>query len=139
MQDPETQIAIQEHPLEMYGYPRQISDTIPMRKSIMKKSATVSVRVDPEIKREAEEVLNVLGLSMTTAVEVYLKQIVLRKEIPFNLEIPKMPKEFDLSQLSEEEFLAKIQKGLDQAKDKSKLVPLDEALQQIRENFDKDD
>lgn len=41
------------------------------------------MRIDPETKAAAEAVLNQLGLSMSTAVEIYLRQIILNGEIPF--------------------------------------------------------
>ena len=49
----------------------------------MSKTATLNLRVDPETKASAEKVLSQLGLSMSTAIEVYLRQIILNGEIPF--------------------------------------------------------
>jgi len=54
----------------------------------MNKTATVSVRVKPEIKANAERVLDELGLSITDAITMYLQQINLRQAIPFAVEIP---------------------------------------------------
>ena len=50
---------------------------------IMSKTATLNLRIDPETKASAEKVLSQLGLSMSTAIEVYLRQIILNGEIPF--------------------------------------------------------
>ena len=50
---------------------------------IMSKTATLNLRIDPQTKASAETVLNQLGMSMSTAVEVYLRQIALNGEIPF--------------------------------------------------------
>ena len=50
---------------------------------IMSKTATLNLRIDPETKVSAEKVLSQLGLSMSTAIEVYLRQIILNGEIPF--------------------------------------------------------
>lgn len=50
---------------------------------VMSKTATLNMRIDPDTKAAAEAVLNQLGLSMSTAVEIYLRQIVLNGEIPF--------------------------------------------------------
>lgn len=49
----------------------------------MSKTATLNIRIDPSTKESAEKILQQLGLSMSTAVEIYLRQIVLNKEIPF--------------------------------------------------------
>ena len=51
----------------------------------MAKTANVFVRVNPEIKDEAEQVLNQLGISLSTAIEMYLRQIALQERIPFEL------------------------------------------------------
>ena len=45
-------------------------------------------RIDPKIKEQAEKVLEQLGISMATAMEMYLRQIVLQKRIPFEIALP---------------------------------------------------
>lgn len=47
---------------------------------------SISFRVDEELKNEADHVLEEIGLSMTAALTLYLKQIVNKREIPFKLE-----------------------------------------------------
>ena len=41
----------------------------------MEKTATLNLRVNPVVKQRAEEVLNVLGIPMSTAIDIYLNQI----------------------------------------------------------------
>jgi DNA-damage-inducible protein J len=48
--------------------------------------ATVNARIDSELKREAELVLSDIGLSFSSAITIYFKQIVRMKAIPFALE-----------------------------------------------------
>lgn len=48
----------------------------------MQKSATLNLRVDPEVKRSAESVLSQLGLSMSTAVDMFLRQVSLTGASP---------------------------------------------------------
>ena len=50
-----------------------------------KDNATLIVRVDPDDKKEAAEILDSLGLNLSTAVNMLLKQIILRKSIPFKV------------------------------------------------------
>ncbi|HFE6348881.1 TPA: type II toxin-antitoxin system RelB/DinJ family antitoxin [Legionella pneumophila] len=52
------------------------------------KTATVRARVEPELKLEVESVLNELGLSVSEAIEIYLRQIKLVHGIPFDICIP---------------------------------------------------
>ena len=46
---------------------------------------TIQIRIDNKTKVSAQKVLNDLGLDMTSAIQVYLRQIALRKGIPFSL------------------------------------------------------
>ena len=54
----------------------------------MAKTATIQTRVDPEIKRNAKEILSTLNISMSEAISLYLTQITLNKGIPFEIKIP---------------------------------------------------
>jgi len=44
---------------------------------------TIQIRIDEKTKRQAQRVLDALGLDMTTAIKGYLKQIALQRGIPF--------------------------------------------------------
>jgi DNA-damage-inducible protein J len=52
------------------------------------KTATVRARIEPKLKIEVESVLTELGLSISEAIELYLRQIKLTHGIPFNICIP---------------------------------------------------
>lgn len=45
----------------------------------------IQLRIDDETKRSAKAVLDKLGVDMSSAIKVYLKQIVINKGIPFKL------------------------------------------------------
>ena len=47
--------------------------------------ATIQVRIDEKTKRSAKRVLDALGIDMSTAIKAYLKQIAIRKGMPFRL------------------------------------------------------
>ena len=47
--------------------------------------AQISLRVDDELKRNAERTLDDIGLSMSTAINIFLKTIVRENRIPFEL------------------------------------------------------
>ena len=47
--------------------------------------AQISLRVDDELKRGAEKTLNDIGLSMSTAINIFLKTVVRENRIPFEL------------------------------------------------------
>lgn len=77
----------------------------------MAKTASVFTRVEPEIKTQAEQVLDRLGISMSNAVDMFLRQVVLQKGIPFEM---KLPQEEPLAYgfLTKEQFDAEIEKGI---------------------------
>ena len=47
--------------------------------------STVQLRVDKQTKSSVKKILDRLGLDMSTAIKLYLKQITLHKGIPFPL------------------------------------------------------
>jgi len=55
----------------------------------MSKTATVRARIEPRLKKEAEHVLEDLGLSATQAINLFYRQVTLRKGLPFDVVIPK--------------------------------------------------
>lgn len=48
-------------------------------------TAKINVCVDEETKKEAEALLDRMGLNMTAAINIYLKRIILEEAIPFDL------------------------------------------------------
>lgn len=47
------------------------------------------IRIDADIKKQATALFNKLGLDMSTAVNLFLHQCVLRGGLPFNVEMPR--------------------------------------------------
>ena len=50
--------------------------------------ATVTARVDENVKKEAETLFKKRGLNMSTAMNLFLKKCILEQGIPFELKIP---------------------------------------------------
>lgn len=83
----------------------------------MKKSSTINLRIDPKVKSQAEKVLRNLGIPMSTAIDIFLKQIVLSNGIPFPVVIPKPPADIDVSQMTDEQLHEKLKRGYEDCKD----------------------
>lgn len=47
--------------------------------------AQISVRVDDDVKRSAERTFDTIGISMSTAINVFLKTVARENRIPFEL------------------------------------------------------
>lgn len=77
----------------------------------MSKTASIITRVEPNIKQQAENVLNQLGISMATAMEIYLRQIALQRKIPFEMKLPIIEKPISYASLSNEEFNSLMEKS----------------------------
>jgi DNA-damage-inducible protein J len=61
-----------------------------MEVTFMATTAVVKAVVDADLKGQAEKTLRALGLDMTSAVRMFLKQVVLRGGIPFDVTVPKL-------------------------------------------------
>ena len=49
------------------------------------KNEVIHARISSDIKKECESILSNIGLSMSQAIDLYIRQIVLKKGIPFEL------------------------------------------------------
>ena len=54
----------------------------------MPKSAMIRARVAPDLKDRAEAMLEQLGLTATTAITLFYRQIVQQRGLPFDLRVP---------------------------------------------------
>ena len=46
------------------------------------------VRIDEDLKKQATELFSQLGMDMSSAMNIFLRQCVMRGGLPFNVEIP---------------------------------------------------
>ncbi len=58
----------------------------------MIKDTNLNVRVNGEVKAETEAILDELGLSFSTAIDLYLAQIIKKRGIPFEVKLPNAQK-----------------------------------------------
>ena len=99
----------------------------------MAKSENIFVRVEPQVKEQAEAVLDQLGIPMSNAVGMFLHQVVLQKGIPFEIKIPNS-KPLVLNSLSDEEFNAIIENGMKDYAD-HRVHTSQEVRMQMKRNF----
>jgi len=52
------------------------------------KTSTISARIDPNLKQEAERVFRELGLTSSQAITLFYKQVELQQGLPFVVKIP---------------------------------------------------
>lgn len=51
------------------------------------------IRIDSSVKKQANELFNELGLDMSGAVNIFLRQCILRGGLPFKVEVPRYSNE----------------------------------------------
>ncbi len=74
------------------------------------KSANLYARIEPDVKEKAESILCALGIPTSSAINMFYKQIILHRGLPFEVKIPS-GKPVDMSSLSETEFNEELEKG----------------------------
>lgn len=92
------------------------------------RSANVNVRVEPDVKRQAEDILDKLGVSVSAFINMTYRQVIMKRGIPFSVELPSEIKTLDI--MSDKEFDEMMQTGLTQAKN-GESVPYEEAFDRL--------
>ena len=82
----------------------------------MSRTSNIYVRVEPEIKTQAEKILEKLGIPMSNAVSIFLRQVIMQNGLPFEVKIPDN-KPHILSNLTEDEFNIEMLKAHKDFKD----------------------
>ncbi|MEW6185913.1 MAG: type II toxin-antitoxin system RelB/DinJ family antitoxin [Thermodesulfobacteriota bacterium] len=52
------------------------------------KTATARALIEPEVKKEAECILKEMGLSISNSVELFYRQVVAQRGLPFEIHVP---------------------------------------------------
>lgn len=97
------------------------------------KSSNVTARVEPEIKEKAEEILSRLGISASSGINMFYRQIILWNGLPFRPSIPMhTPKSFD--EMTKEEFDEKLSRALNQH-ETGEGIPADEFFSTLKQEI----
>lgn len=81
----------------------------------MARTSNIFARVEPEVKEQAEQVLEQLGIPMSNAIGMFLRQVVMQRGIPFEIKLPAN-KPLAIGSLTKEQFDEEMQKGMDDIK-----------------------
>lgn len=93
------------------------------------KTANVMARVAPDVKIEAESIMEQLGIPVSVVINSLYKQIIMTKSIPFALSIPKYP--MSLDEMDKTTFDAMMTEGYNDAIE-GRTKPIEEAFSEIR-------
>ena len=78
------------------------------------KTANVMARVEPQVKEQAEEIMDMLGIPVSVVINTLYRQIILTRSIPFSLSVPAVSVARD--EMDEAAFDAMMERGLKEAK-----------------------
>ena len=92
------------------------------------KTASVHIRIKEDTKKQAEEILDQLGLPRAVAIDMFYRQIILNKGIPFGLVIPTAPKSRE--ELTKEEFDKMMKVAIKQV-EKGQTTPVEEVFEEL--------
>ena len=84
----------------------------------MSKTAIIQTRVNPELKKKSQEILNALNLSMSEAISLFLTQVTLHRGIPFKIKIPS-------------DLTLKTLKNIEEGKDMKEVSSIDELVEEL--------
>lgn len=97
------------------------------------KSANLYARIEPEVKEQAEEILSALGIPASNAINMFYKQIILQRGLPFEVKIPSA-RPLDMSVLSEEQINEELEKGYTDMK-AGRSKPASKTFADIRKDY----
>ena len=93
------------------------------------KTANVTARIQPNIKEQAEAILERLGIPVSVFIDMTYRQVIMRDGVPFSLDIPDKLATRD--SITQAEFNTMMQPGLAQAK-RNDSLSVDEAFNQLK-------
>ena len=99
----------------------------------MAKTANLYARIEPELKEEAESILTALGIPASNAINMFYKQVVLHRGLPFDVKLPAS-RPVDMTTLTEDQLRAEIQKGYEDVL-AGRTKPADQVFAEIRRDY----
>ena len=96
------------------------------------KTANLYARIEPDVKEEAEKILLALGVPASGAINMFYKQIILHKGLPFSVTIPDSSP--DLSSMTKEDLSRELEKGYEDMK-AGRVKPAKSVFAQLREEY----
>ncbi len=99
----------------------------------MAKTSNLYVRIEPDLKEQAEKILSALGIPSSSAINMFYKQIVIQRGLPFDVKLPANGV-LDFSNMTEEEIDRELQKGIDAVKN-GNVKSAKQAFADIRKDY----
>jgi len=98
----------------------------------MAKNETLHIRVNENVRASAEKTLDILGISISEAVNMFLHQIPLVGGLPFDVRVPLAPESVIIH--SSEDLYEKLSVGMEQIKE-GKVVDAEIVMSKLRDKY----
>ena len=98
------------------------------------KTANLYARIEPDVEEQAEAILDVLGIPASGAINMFYKQIILHKGLPFEVTIPDNKVPVSMRVLTKEQINEELETGLEDIHAGRK-TPAKEAFEKIRRDY----
>ena len=99
----------------------------------MANTSAVYARIDSNLKESAESILQQLGISPSSAIQMLYSQIVLTRGLPLDLRLPSR-RPTAIGGMSREEVDAELMKGMDSLKS-GRVYTADEVDAELKREF----
>lgn len=99
----------------------------------MAKTSNLYVRIEPELKKEAENILETLGIPASNAITMFYKQIIFHRGLPFDVKIPSSCS-LDINSMTESEINERLEKGYMDVIE-GRMTDAEESFKEIRESI----
>ncbi len=99
----------------------------------MAKTANLYAMIEPDVKEQAEGILSALGIPASNAINMFYKQVIFHRGLPFEVKMP-MSRLVEASMLSDAEMDAELEKGYADMK-AGRTKPVKSAFVDIRKDY----
>jgi addiction module RelB/DinJ family antitoxin len=99
----------------------------------MAKTANLYARIEPDVKEQAETILNALGIPASNAITMFYKQIILKNGLPFEVKLPDHP--LNVSKMTKAQLNEELEKGYADMQT-GQTIPMEQAFANIRKDYD---
>ena len=97
------------------------------------KSANLYARIEPEVKEQAESILSALGIPASNAINMFYKQIILNRGLPFEVKIPSS-RPVSVAEMTQTELDVELEKGFADM-EAGRTKPARQAFADIRKDY----
>lgn len=99
------------------------------------KSANVIARVNPSIKKQAEDIISDLGLNASSVINALYRQIIIQKGIPF--EMRKEP--INVDNMTEDELERLLTRRIENFEKNGKYFTVEEVIEELHKKLKEDE